>query len=318
MNKEATMFQKWTHYALIVASAIFVDLGFYSVSEAGNCGGSVPCSCGDTVVASRTLASGDPVVTTSCSGNGLIMNTAGVVLNLNGNKIRGQGSGVGVLINDGVDNVTVENGGVDNFETGIGTAGVTTGTTIDRIRPNANKGDGIFIQGDNNELTGILAKRNGGNGVTVIGNDNFLSGHNDEYNGFDGIHVEGVDNTLTNNLASENAKKGTGNGMTVIGDSNHLQGNRITKLNIDGIVVLGNENTLVGNKATKQRGDGIIVEGNNNELTNNNATANRGVGIFVDGIGNAELSSGNTVSANGGDPQCSIDGETGPPQCKQG
>jgi len=310
------MFQKITNQLLIITGAVFVSLAFYSTSQAANCGGATPCSCGDNMVANRTLVSGvDPVVGAVCTGDGLIMNTAGVVLDFNGNKIVGSRIGVGVLI--AVDNVTIQDGQIHTFGTGIGTAGVTNGSTIVNMKPDSNLGDGIFLQGDGNELIDILAKRNGNHGVTVIGNNNTLSGHNDEYNGFDGIHVEGDGNELVANLASENRKKGPGAGMMVIGNNNRLELNRITKMNTWGIAVQGGENQLIRNQVVKQDTDGITVNGDANVLTNNKSNDNRGVGIIVEGAGDPADSQGNTVRGNNKQPQCSIYGVTTAPTCIQ-
>jgi len=317
-------------FFLITAITGLMALAFASSLQAADCG-DVPCSCGDNLVASRTLVSGvDPIVASTCTGDGLIMNTDEVVLDLNGNKLRGSGSGVGVLIGDGVNDVTIKKGRVDGFETGIGTgteidtAGTTNGSTIDGIRPNLNTGHGILLKGDNNDLTGILAKRSGINGVTVIGNSNLFKDHNDEYNRFHGLFVQGDFNQVLDNRASENAKSRTsGDGIHVEGNHNLIRGSDVTKLNINGIVVIGDNNALDANSVTRQKGDGIqggdgiIVDGDNNVLTDNLATANRGVGISVVGGGDPTASTGNRVSLNRKQPQCSIYGEIDPPTCIQ-
>lgn len=313
-REESTMLQKWTNCILIIAIAIFISPIFNSPARAANCGGNIPCACGDNVVANRTLVSGvDPILGSVCGVDGLFMNIPGVVLDLNGKIIRGSGNGVGVLI--GADNVTIEDGEIHTFGTGISTASTTSGSTINGIKPNANQGDGIFIEGDNNELIAIRAKHNGNNGVRVIGNNNRLEGHNDEYSGFHGILVEGDGNELVANLASENRKKGPANGITVIGNNNTLELNRMTKMNTNGIYVLGNDNVLSRNEATKQDKDGIIVGGADNVLTDNQATKNKGVGIIVVGSGNPSASQGNVVKKNSKKPPCSIYGVTAPPVC---
>jgi len=305
--------QKWTTGFLMIVSAIFMSLSFNSPAGAASCGVAA-CSCGNTVTASRTLVSGvDPIVGAVCRDNGLVMDTPDVVLNLGGNKIVGSGDSVGILIS--ADGVTVKNGGVDNFGTGIG--GATNDSTIDGIRPNVNTGDGIWLQGNGNDLLNILAKRSGNNGVTVIGDSNWLEGHNDEYNGFDGIHVVGDGNVLLANLASENRKKGPGAGVIVIGDNNTLERNKITKMNTNGIVVGGHNNILSKNKVVKQDRDGIVVDGDDNVLNENNATGSKGVGIIVTGSGNPLDSQGNVVSQNRTNPQCSIYGVTTPTTCIQ-
>jgi hypothetical protein len=309
------MIDKGIGYFVVLAGALLLGLAFTSRAQAKPCGGGIPCACGDNVTASRTLTSADPIVGAKCSTHGLTITNDGVVLNLGGNKIAGSGVDVGVLIE--ADNVTVENGGVDRFETGVG-SNATTGSTINKIRLDSNTGNGILVHGNENEFLAILAKRNGDNGVYVVGDNNRLEGHNDEYNGFDGIRVEGDNNDIIANLASENAKAGArdqGNGITVTGNGNTLEGNRMTKLNIEGIVVSGNDNILIQNQVTKQRSDGFIVTGTNNILTNNRATDNQGVGFLVTGSGNAAESTGNVVRNNRGRPQCSIYGETDPPTC---
>jgi hypothetical protein len=307
------MFTKTAKCLFFITMAIVMSGIFKSTARAANCGGSVPCACGDNVVASRKLVLGvDPVVANACAGDGLIMSVPGITLDLNANKIQGLGTGIGILIND-VDGVTIKNGKVDNFGTGIGTAGTTSSSVIDAVKPMKSADDGIFLQGDGNELTGILAKSNGNNGVTVIGNNNLLEDHNDEYNKADGIFVQGDGNELIANRASENV----GNGITLQGNNNTLELNNMNKLNTNGIVVMGNNNTLSTNKASKHKGDGITVVGDFNILTNNKAIANQGVGIAVVGIGDPAASTGNVVSLNGENPQCSIYGVTVEPTCKQ-
>jgi hypothetical protein len=312
------MFQKITNQLLIITGAVFVSLAFYSPSQAADCGGSVPCACGDNVVANRTLVAGvDPIVGDVCAGNGLVMNTPGVVLDLNGNALRGSGNGAGVLI-DGVNDVTIESGLIFKFDFGISTgSNTTTGSTISGTKPDGNLTDGIFLRGDGNELIAILSKRNGNNGVTVIGDGNTLSGHNDEYNGFDGIHVEGDGNELVSNLASENRKKGPGAGIMLIGNNNRLELNRITKMNTWGIKIQGGQNQLIRNQVVKQDTDGITVDGADNVLTDNKSNENRGVGVIVVGAGNPGDSTGNVVKGNRKAPQCSIYGVTTSPTCIQ-
>ena len=332
MNKLETMLheQNWRSCFLIIFAAVFMILILEGTAPAKECGAD-PCECDDTVTKSRNLQSGvDPVLSTICSGNGLVMDTPGVTLDIGrGNKIVGSGIGIGIEIT--ADGVTIKNGGVDNFGTGI--RGATNDSRIETIRPHKNGveialggeedgiGDGIFLVGDGNDLIGILAKNNANNGVTVIGDDNLLQGHNDEYNGFHGILVRGTFNQLVANLASENRKSGPGNGITLRGDKNTIKGSRVTKMNTNGIVVEGHNNTLEKNQVVKQDRDGIVVVGNSNVLTDNKATGSKGVGIIVTAplgsTGDPGQSQGNVVSQNRTNPQCSIYGVTTPDTCIQ-
>jgi parallel beta-helix repeat protein len=324
-RKESPMLQNRTNWFVILGISLFMIVIFNSPAAAQTCGGSQPCECGDRVTSNRNLAAGvDPVLSTVCPDNGLIMDTPNVTLDIGRrNKIVGSGDSIGILIT--ADGVTIKNGGVDNFATGI--SGTTNDSRIETIRPHLNGvgvalgdeddgiGDGIFLVGDGNDLIGILAKNNANNGVTVLGNDNLLQGHNDEYNGFHGILVRGNLNHLVANLASENRKSGPGNGITVRGSNNNIERSRVTKMNTNGIVVDGDNNTLSQNQVVKQDQKGIVVDGANNVLTENKATGSKGVGIIVTGTGNPLASVGNLASQNRTNPQCSIYGKTDPNTC---
>ena len=83
-----------------------------------------------------------------CTGDGLILDVPGVTLDFNGKKLRGSGNGVGVRI--AADGVTVRNGQVFTFGTGI--SGATDGSTINKVKSYYNSGDGIFLDGNWNTV----------------------------------------------------------------------------------------------------------------------------------------------------------------------
>src|SRR5262245_26768105 len=91
---------------------------------AADCGGTTPCSCGDTVVSSRTLVAGvDPVTTTACTAPALIV-AGGVRLDLGGATIQGTGGpqDPGISIPNGLgvpSRVIVTNGRITGFHVGI-------------------------------------------------------------------------------------------------------------------------------------------------------------------------------------------------------
>ena len=263
------------------------------------------------MVASRILSSADPVTKTVCAGNGLIVSASGILLDLNDKAIRGSGVGVGVRVE--ADSVTVQDGRVNKFSTGIWIVPGIQNATIEGVEAYHHSGDGILIEGDYNTLIASPARHNGNNGVTARGDHNSFSSGNNEYNGAHGFFIQGDFNQLTANQASENETHVPGNGITLTGNNNRLQGNRMTKFNRNGIVVTGNSNTLIGNHATKQRDDGIIVQGDNNVLTNNKGTKNDGLGILVTGNGTAAASSGN-FSTHG---DCTIYDVTGQGICDE-
>jgi nitrous oxidase accessory protein NosD len=75
--------------------------------------------CGDVLTADTTLTTD-----LDCTGNGLVITTSGVTLDLAGHTVSGAGTGVGVAIADEpagapVSDVTVRNGRIRGFDTGV-------------------------------------------------------------------------------------------------------------------------------------------------------------------------------------------------------
>jgi len=315
-------------------------------ADCGVIGTKIPCSCGDTLVTSTTLVSptadpvnGDPVVSTNdndiCPGDGLIINTPTVNLNLGGNAIRGSGLSVGTGIKiDGVnvDRIAVRNGVVRGFETGIGTtAGSSTNrSTIRKITAVSNSFIGISLAGNNNTVDTTEALTNGDTGVNVVGDGATLLFIRSSQNGNHGIDVIG-DGAV---LRSSQVNRNIGNGMQVVGDNSLLDHNLSTK-NFDGIVIVGdgdgnpatvellknkaadneghgisvtgNNHDIVGNQGNTNGEDGIAVTGTGNHLDTNVVRENKGDGLIVTGGGNFD-DGGNIAKKNGG-VQCEIDGQ---------
>jgi hypothetical protein len=329
----------------ILAAMLLADFAW-----AVDCGGSgatkVPCSCGDTVVASTTLVSpnqdpvnGDPVVSTNdndvCTGDGLIITTAKVNVSLNSNQIRGSGLGVGVgikILGVNLDQILIRNGLIKGFETGIATsAGSSTNRlTIRKITVNENALLGINVAGNNTTADSIEALGNGDTGVRVAGDGTTLLFVRSSQNGNHGIDVLGAQSVVRSGQVNRNI----GNGIQVMGDNSALDHNLATK-NFDGIMIVGNGDgnpatlELVKNKATGNEGHGITVAGNNHEIAGNQANTNDEDGIAVAGTGNhldtnvARENKGNGIIVTGGgnfddggnlgkkngDVQCQIDGQ---------
>ena len=91
---------------------------------AKDCGGPVPCECGDRVVADKILGAGDPITSAVCIGNGLEVVT-GVVLDLGFTTLRGVGDvfdpfnpRAGILIQDASE-VTIKSGKIEGFDFGV-------------------------------------------------------------------------------------------------------------------------------------------------------------------------------------------------------
>ncbi len=108
---------------------IIATLMAVNVSAQATCGGATPCSCGNTLTASRTMTGADNL--TGCGSTGLNIFTADLTWDCNGLTMSGTGNSYGVNVN--ADGVTVHDCIINNFNYGItmeADGGTFTGNTI--------------------------------------------------------------------------------------------------------------------------------------------------------------------------------------------
>lgn len=158
----------------------------------------VPCRCGDIVVTDVRLQPDDPIVAEPCPADGLIVRVSSesrsVIVDLNGQEIRGSGTGTGVrILHGGSDGAEVVGGVgsapgvISGFREGIRSqhpddlrrllnlivrdsreAGVVVRgnrASIESVRVEANAADGLRASGRSVDLLGVEAQDNGGLGV---------------------------------------------------------------------------------------------------------------------------------------------------------
>lgn len=174
--------------------------------------------CGANVKASFRLAND-----LDCSGTGLKVRKAGIVVHLNGHTISGAG-GVGVDNSRGFAQVTIRNGTLTGFDTGI---------KIGRTTRNTVRG----ITSDGNGLHGILIK--GGSGHRIIGGE--VSGNGDQ-----GIDFAGKASTIRGVTLEGNGEEGI---LAVVKAGVRIMDNRAIGNGDDGIEVRGKGATITGNFA---------------------------------------------------------------------
>jgi parallel beta-helix repeat protein len=238
---------------------------------------SVALSCGQTVTVSVALTAD-----MSCPGSdGLGIGANGIVVNLNGHTIRGDGTHTGVL-DSGHTGVVIENGTVDGFNYGILLQPGASGT-VQNVRSQTSVigidalGNSMLISGDYalGSGTGILVAD--GSGAKVIGNWA-------ESSASDGIDVEDA----------------TGVSVT---------GNKATNNIGSGIVLFNSTGLVSGNVADGNSNSGIVLNsvgsGVKSALTasNNRADFNQGDGI-LSSEGGSNDGGGNVVQDNGTAVQC--------------
>ena len=233
-------------------------------------------TCGQTIIVSIVVGND---LTCPPGTDGLNVGHASITINLNGHTFAGGGNGYSGIANPGFSTVTIENGRVSGWSSGVnadGPLGKVTG-----IRATANT-FGIYLFG-----TGSSATSN-----VVWSNSNY------------GIYFGAPNGKLTSNVAREN----TFTGIAVTGSGDLVQTNQSENNGFVGIVDGGVGNTLTGNVSNANGAGGIDTTGDQTAtLTSNTANYNTGYGIAgspggKDGGGNA--AKGNTQATQCKDVVC--------------
>jgi len=189
--------------ALIATAGMASWLVAFAVPAFADCGDAiegerVACHCGDVVVADVRLQPGDPVVIDRCPADGLLVRvpaqSRSVVVDLNGQEIRGSGVGTGIRILSGGSEGAEIVGGVG------GVAGVVSGfgegirsTRPDDLRLLTNvvvrdsRDTGVVLRGNRAALESVRVEGNGGDGLRTSGRSVDLIGVEAEDNGERGL-----------------------------------------------------------------------------------------------------------------------------------
>lgn len=208
-------------------------------------------SCGQTITASTTLTEN-----LECTENGLIIGASGVVLNLDGHFIRGEGKYIGVEAASGVTKDTVENGYVEEFEEGVLLRGADDAVTGIEVNFTTT---GIYMRAPSEKATDDIASENEGLGIYVrAGDATVQSDHLLNNAGGVSDNGSGVESKFIDNVADGN----TGDGMEVAGHLNTITGNVANfngEFGIDAISpqIDGGGNSATGN-GTKEQCRGVV------------------------------------------------------------
>jgi hypothetical protein len=122
-----------------------------------------------------------------CSGDGLIVSADGTTIDLAGHTISG-GSGIGIRNDSGRANLTVRNGTIEGFATGVLSTGAAT--TASGLMLIAN-GTGLQTSGDSTRILGNRVSQSAADGIHVASGADVKVKFNTSFdNGQDGIEVE--------------------------------------------------------------------------------------------------------------------------------
>jgi hypothetical protein len=211
-------------------------------------------------------------VTGPCSGDGIVVDANSITINLNGKTLTGSGGDAGVH-EDGHSGVTITNGSVTNFFSGILVSG-----------------------GSSNKITAIRSFSNGSNGMVVQSPGSSVTSSATFLNNADGIYVNANKEVLTSNTSRQNSVMGIRVVSGVTGAV--LTGNKVLNNAQDGINDSGSGTQLTSNITNINGADGIESGADETAaLKSNTANYNTFAGIHAhagatDGGGNAAKNNG--------------------------
>jgi parallel beta-helix repeat protein len=312
---------KWLH-AIPVALAFSAVLVWSSSAPRAS-----HVNCGDVITQNVTLDS-DLV---DCPGNGLVIGAPHITVNLNGHVIDGDGVGFDSGIDNfaGHDQVTIRNGEIREFASGVVMAGTKNSRLTNLTLASNGAGLALIFDSDNNHVercditgnnTGVFLQ-SGSDGNTLSMNrieDNVQSGlaidasddnrvqRNDiNRNGGGGIFVSGgSDRTKIEKNDLKN--NGLPAGIAVDGGSDNAIVKNDLEKNQDGIFVSSSAvNVLIEkNESNKNTFDGLDINTTSAEITMNVANKNGDLGIeaepgVTDGGGNRARGNTNPLQCTG-------------------
>jgi hypothetical protein len=245
-------------------------------------------SCGATIVADTTLDS-DLV---NCPNNGIVIGAEDITLDLNGHRIHGDGTpaarcrprrefcDIGVL-NDGHNGVTVRDGSVREFLTGV-LVGKARHTRVLGVSSSRNQFFGFLIV---ESARSVVRRSSGsgnpapdGDGIGLFGSHHVRILDSSFRRNSLGMHVE--DSThivIKGNLFSRTP----GPGILMEADRNQVRRNRCVQNDACMIVGPGSRNVIVRNRSYRD-GDGFAIEkGRGNLVARNVVVRARKDGIYL-------------------------------------
>lgn len=238
-------------------------------------------SCGSTINQNTTLTAD----LNNCPGNGVVIGASGITLDLGGHTIDGDGDDVGNGVDNtqGHDQVTIENGRIREFGTGVRLANADRNRLRELVA--SYNSEGIFLSdSDNNRIEGNTTSDNDNTGITLTGagdgsDDNRVDENSSSDNENFGIAVENSSdsNRIRRNEANNNGLLDGNSGLLIDGTSTgtRVEDNVTNRNKADGISV-GNvmTTTVMDNRANNNGQWGINVVASGTDRGGNRARGN--------------------------------------------
>ena len=321
--------------AVVVAATTGVGVGLLSPIAAH-----AAVACGQTITSSVTL---DHHLNCPAS-NGIFVGASNVVLDLGGHSITGPaptgttGVGVrGVIVLQNRTGVTVRNGVIRGFDSGVDVAPgansatitglildgnglgvrVNTGALSNRLTDNTIvntvRFSGMQVGGNGHVIENNTFHNGNSAGVFLSGNNNVIRANKLNDMGQNGISIGSfpsnpgpfVNNQIVGNqisgasrLSNSSVSINLNNGSGTLIQGNTVNGRRVTP----GVFVFNSANTVVsGNTLTNNASTGVLVRGTSTgtQVIGNQSSSNTFSGITIENGPTGTVVADNTVAQNG-------------------
>lgn len=241
-------------------------------------------ACGDTLMADTTLTG-----SLSCSGTAFVIGADGIVIDLGGNTITGDGTGSGMFDGSGHSGFTIRNGRIQNFEFGVYLVGPATGVafrTIEDLRIRNNTDAGIRLE----DAREVIVQR-----VRVSGNGTPAKSTGEGLDIIRSLSLQVRDSVFFNNLQN-GVRLNQGEEVVLIG--NVMRDNAVAGIDYAGAVdSFAKDNRIVRNSA------GAFFSDSSGHTLVTNSIRHNGVGVIVTnppaGLSRLNRFEGNTFARNG-------------------
>jgi large repetitive protein len=231
MRRSKRMAGSWRRSAILCGLVASVSLAFPASHVQADQAG-----CGQVLRHSITL-SNDLL---ACAGDGLVIGAGGITVDLNGHLVQGTGLGAGVR-NPGHHDVTIRNGTIRNFDSGV------------VLQAGSQRNTVAGISFDQTELAAVHLSDADANQVR----DSHVSG-------FSGAAFHVTGGSSSNFVGHNTVAAGNGEAIVVEGSSNHnrLEGNVLSGSSDSGIRVdLSSDTAVIGNQVAGGSDAAITMSG---------------------------------------------------------
>jgi parallel beta-helix repeat protein len=234
----------------------------------------------------------------NCPEHGIVIGADNTTLDLGGHTIAGDPEGffdIGIDNSAGYDGVSIRNGTVKEFDTGVALVGTIDNHIEALVVSTAHFGNGILVDGfawggsSSNRIEKSTLTGNGGAGIDLTGTfDNVVSKNTITGNG-EGLRLFASHNNLFNkNLVSRNRSQGF---SLFESDGNRMTKNAVTENGLHGYLIVDDaDENLVEKNVVSGNAVGILIADSkrrpgakHNIVTRNDVDGNTHDGIALQG-----------------------------------